>query len=177
MKSRRLIVVCSATPYLLRCSVNRLANALVGAAAAKVHFHGNINITIGGHGVFSYESRRRHDLPRLTVAALRNVLSYPRLLNGVKTLLRQPLDGRDFLILGVLHGGHTGAGRFTIQMNSARTAQTPAAGVLGAGQIQIVPDDPEKRGVSVYLDALFLAVDSECEAGHLWLAEDSDWMR
>src|SRR5690242_11835871 len=57
--------------------------ALIGAAAADVG-HRRVDIGVGRLGVLPQERRRGHDLPRLTVAALRHVELGPGLLYGVR---------------------------------------------------------------------------------------------
>ena len=71
------------------------ADILIGAAAADVIAHGLVDIGVGGVGRLGQQRRRGHDLAGLAIAALRNVLLDPRLLDWVAAVGRQAFDGGD----------------------------------------------------------------------------------
>src|SRR5258706_229930 len=104
---------------LLCRAVHGGADALVGATAADVG-HGLIDLLVAGVGGLGERRGRRHDLARLTVAALRHVLHLPRFLHAVARggcRGRQTFDRRD---LGGADGGDredAGAGRFAVQVD------------------------------------------------------------
>ena len=75
-------------------SVDRRADALVGAAAADVG-HRLVDVAVGRIRILREQRRRRHDLARLAVAALRHVEREPRLLHGRRARRRQAFDGDD----------------------------------------------------------------------------------
>ena len=67
-----------------RCGfVDRLPDSQVRSAAAKIPGHGVINFLIRWFRFFRKQRGRRHHLPRLTVAALRDVNFLPSYLYGV----------------------------------------------------------------------------------------------
>ena len=92
---------------------------------------------------------RGHHLSRLAVTALRHVELLPRGLHGGRFLRLQAFDGRDF------HAGlqrrqrrHAGARGLPVEVDGAGAAQRHAATVLGAGEIEVVAQDPEERGIA-----------------------------
>ena len=76
---------------------NRALNSRVRHAAAKVAVHVRDNFCFGRVGVFSQQHRGLHDLPRLTVAALRNLFGDPSALKRVIALRIEAFDGDDRL--------------------------------------------------------------------------------
>src|SRR6476661_7533322 len=79
----------------LRGVVNRSADADVGCAAAQVAGHGKVDVAVARPLDLLEQSGRRHDLPRLTVSALRHILGDPRRLDRVSLATGQSFDGRD----------------------------------------------------------------------------------
>src|SRR5882757_9713559 len=77
--------------------MNCRADAHVGGAAADVAIHRGINVRVGWLLVFAEQTDRRHDLPRLAVAALDHVEPLPCRLHGAGDLAFEPLDGGDLL--------------------------------------------------------------------------------
>src|SRR5258706_3701249 len=80
-----------------RRNMDRLANAPVGPAPADVG-HCSIDVCVSGTRPLSQQSCRRHDHAALAVAALRHLLRDPGLLHGMRSIMRQPFDRRDFSI-------------------------------------------------------------------------------
>src|SRR5579871_3034786 len=80
-------------------AVNRLANALVRAAAADVSAHEVVNIRVSWFRFFLKQSDSGHNLSGLTVAALRNVFLHPRLLYRMASV-----GGKTFNCCHVLPG-------------------------------------------------------------------------
>jgi len=68
--------------------VDRAANLRVGSAAANVATHGFVDIGISGVGGFGEQRGCSHNLPGLTIAALRNILFDPGLLHGMAAVGR-----------------------------------------------------------------------------------------
>src|SRR5450759_3245730 len=64
------MAVLRRTELTLRCLFDRRPDAHVGAASADVSRHGRIDVGIVGVGGGVEQSRRRHDLPGLTVSTL-----------------------------------------------------------------------------------------------------------
>src|SRR5882762_11233621 len=63
--------------------LHRRPDALIGAAAADVR-HGVVDLLVGRLRPLPEQRRRRHDLPRLAIAALRDVERRPCLLHGMR---------------------------------------------------------------------------------------------
>ena len=119
------------------------ADALVGAAAADVG-HRLVDVRVGRLGIFFEQRRGRHDLARLAVAALRHVDRRPRLLHRMRAVGRQALDGDD--LVGRLHVADTDRARalhLAVDVHRAGAALRDAAAVLGAGQADLLADDPQ----------------------------------
>ena len=74
--------------------MNSEANALIGAATAKIASHRIIDVLIAGVCVRGKKRRSRHDLPSLTVAALWYIIVNPRLLHRMQfAVLSEAFDG------------------------------------------------------------------------------------
>src|SRR4029434_3995002 len=63
---------------------DRAVNALIGATPADVALHGGVALRVGGLRALRQQRRRRHDLARLAVAALRYLLGDPCLLQRMR---------------------------------------------------------------------------------------------
>ena len=120
-----------------RCAaadVHRRADALVGAAAADVG-HRRVDVGVARLRVLPEQRRRRHDLARLAVAALRHVELRPGLLHRVRAVARQALDGDD--PVGRPSAAHRHAQErcdLAVDVHGAGAALRDAAAVLGAGE-------------------------------------------
>src|SRR5580700_8667497 len=119
-------------------------NARVGPAAADVSGHGAVDILVGRVGSFFEQRRRAHDLPGLAVAALRYFDLYPRALQGMIPLRREPFDGGDLFSRGARYGSAAGARRPAIEVHGAGAALRYSAAILRAGQAQMLAQDPEQ---------------------------------
>ena len=105
-----------------------------------------------GLGFFGEQLRRLHDLAGLAVAALRHFLGDPGLLQRVRGIRRQALDGDDLLAGDRAHIGLAGALRGAVDVDGAGAAQAGAAAVFGAGQSDVVADRPQQRGLRIGID-------------------------
>src|SRR5260370_22406073 len=143
----------------LRGVVNRSAGADIGCAAAEVAVHGKTDVAVAWPLDLPEQSGRRHDLPRLTVSALRHIMGDPRRPDRVSLATGQSLDGRD---LACADGGYrhrAGTQRSTVEKNRAGAALRHPAAELGAGQAKMVTQDPKQRSVRQYVNGVELAVD------------------
>src|SRR6266699_746485 len=68
---------------LLRGAMDRAADADVRGAAADGAVHRRIDVVIRWMGLFGQQHRRRHELARLAVSALRRLLGDPRRLQAL----------------------------------------------------------------------------------------------
>src|SRR5262252_2524010 len=114
----------------LRGSLDRRKNTLVATAPADVPGHRNVNFLVRGLALLRDQCRRLHDLPRLAIAALRNVLRAPCLLHWMIAVSREAFDRGDCMARSLLHGDDAGAHRFSIEVHGARAAQPDAAAEL-----------------------------------------------
>src|SRR6266850_1495214 len=147
--------------------VHRRANALIGAAPADVG-HRVVDVPVGRFGLLAQEGRGGHDLPRLAVAALRHVDRRPRLLDGVRAGGRQAFDGDDLVRrFHAADGKDAGAHERSVDVHGASAALRDAATILGARQADLLTDDPEQRGIGLYLHVTDAAIDAELRHGPL----------
>src|SRR5580765_2838954 len=147
--------------------VHRRANALIGAAPADVG-HRVVDVPVGRFGLLPQEGRRSHDLPGLAVTTLWDVELRPCLLHGMRAGGRQAFDGND--LVRRLHAGNgqdTRAHELSVDVHGAGAALRDAAPILGARQADLLTDDPEQRGISLYLHVTDAAVDVELRHGPL----------
>ena len=78
----------SRTLLLTRCAMDRSANTLVSATATDIAGHRAIDVLIGRSFLFPQKLGRLHDLPGLTVAALRHIQLTPSGLQRLRDELR-----------------------------------------------------------------------------------------
>src|SRR6185436_17452624 len=139
-----------------------LPDADIGAAATDVAVHGRVDVRIGRLADARKQAHRRHDLPRLAVAALNDIEPLPGRANSVGNAARDCLDGDDFLAGGVARGHRARPHRLTVDVHRARPALRTPASVFGAGQIELVAQDPQYRHVGIdAAEIVLLAVDGE----------------
>src|SRR5215469_7760548 len=150
----------------LGCAVDGLADALVRAAAADVAAHDFIDIGIARLGLFRQQGRRRHDLPRLAIAALWNVQLRPRFLHSVAAIGRQAFDGRDSLSRHARYGSDAGANGLSVLVDRARAAQRHAAAEFRTGHSQRVAQHPQQRHLWGHVYGLGLSVQGKSDARH-----------
>src|SRR5215475_1448397 len=138
--------------------MNRFANALIGAAAANVAAHEVVDIGVGGFRLLAKQRHGRHDLPGLTITALRNVLFHPSLLYRMASVRGQPFDCRDFLSRHRRYRCDAGASRLAINVNCTRATKRHATAEFCAGQVQRVPENPEQRHLWINFDGLGFSI-------------------
>src|SRR3984893_14802201 len=115
------------------------------------------------------QRRRRHDLPRLAVTALRDLQIEPGFLDRLPS--RGPthgLDGCDRSRADAVDRGDAGAHRLTVNVDGAGAAQRHPATELGAGHAEQVAQHPKQSRVAVNIDAVGRSVDFDGE-GHGYL--------
>ena len=147
------------------CAHDRLLDAGIGHAAAEIAVHVRDYFVLGRIGVLGEQRRRLHDLPGLAVAALRNLLGDPRLLQRMVALGAEAFDGGDFLAGDVAERCLAGSHRFTVDVNGAGATQAGTAPELGAGHLQLFADGPEQRRVVRRLDGQTPPVDVKIRHG------------
>jgi hypothetical protein len=125
-------------------------------------FHTGINLGFGRIGPFIEQTYYPHDHARRAKAALGSVRVEKGLLHRVQAaLLRQSLDGQNFLAIDCPHRSDTGMGALACDQNSAGAAAPVAAAGFGASQAEVFAQNFEERPVRIRSDGPGLAVHSE----------------
>src|SRR3954468_22689379 len=175
MKERRerICFVMSASLCLRKLggAPDCLDDPLIGTATAKIVGHRSLDLGQGRILALGDQRRRRHDLTALAIAALRNADFHPGLLNRMRAVVRQPLDGRDPLADRRRCRQLTGFHRLPVDMDRAGAAARDPATIFGAGEPDIVAQDPQQRGLRLDIHRLGLTVDAqgelhECVSSH-----------
>src|SRR5882762_11586428 len=83
------------------------------------------------------------------------------LLDGEGAIRGEAFDGGDFLSGDTGDRGDAGAGCLSVDVDGASAAKSHAAAKFGAGHVQGVTQDPEKRHVWADVDGLRLSVESK----------------
>src|SRR6185503_2289167 len=110
----------SVTSRLRRRGLDRLANALIGAAAADVARHGAVDVLVARRWRLGEQPRRLHHLAALTVPTLGHAEPAPgRLDSAADRRAPDRLDGRDRLTGGGRDRCDAGASRGAIQVHGA----------------------------------------------------------
>src|SRR5882724_3780289 len=153
----------------LRRGVDRRADARVGAATADVG-HRRVDVLVAGTAVLGEQRHRRHDLARLAVAALRDLVVDPGLLHRVQlAALREPFDGQHLLAGGGGHRHRARAHRLAVQVNGAGAALGDAAAEFGALHVEHVAQHPQQGHFGLDVDVVLLAVDGEFDHSEISL--------
>src|SRR5881394_409875 len=116
---------------------------------------------LGRIGIFGKKRCRLHDLAGLAVAALRDLLEDPGLLQGMIALGGQTFDGGDLLAERVADRGLAGANGFAVDVNRAGATQAGTASEFGTCHLQLLADDPEQRRIARRLAGHIPSVDIE----------------
>src|SRR5579872_1832988 len=105
-------MVFSLLRQLLCSSLDRFADANIGAAAANVSAHRFLDVLVGGFPAALEQRYSAHDLTALAVAALHNVLSHPDVLNhAAHAIFSDALDGHNRTIADQRNRNHARASR------------------------------------------------------------------
>src|SRR5712671_5757360 len=100
-----------------------VADAHIGPTAANVAGHSGYDLGIVWMGIACQQCRSRHDLPRLTIAALHHLTVEPGLLDfGACRRRANGLDGRDVRIADAIDRRYAGAGGYAVDMHGACAA-------------------------------------------------------
>src|SRR5260370_17046332 len=136
-------------------------DAVIGAAPADIG-HRFVDVLVGRFRRSFEQRRRRHDLTGLAIAALRDVDRRPRFLYGMRAGGGGAVEG-DGPVGGfyVSNPDRTGALHVVIDMHGAGAALRDPAAVFGAGEADLLADDPQERGICLHLDVAHAAVDVE----------------
>lgn len=146
----------------LRGIVDRGADPRIGAAAAQVARHPVVDIGIGRLRHIGQQVKRLHHLPRLAIAALRDLMVGPGGLHGMERGRgADAFDGGDARALEIAGKGLAGPHGLPVDQHGAGAAQGLAAAVFGAGQPDDIAEKPQKRHVGIGVKVMALAVDGQ----------------
>src|ERR671914_3075115 len=138
---------------------------MVGAAAADVAVHVAHDLLARRLGRRLQELGRFHDLPRLAVAALRHFLGDPGLLQRMRRVGRQALNGHYLGTLNATEGSYTAANCFAVHVYRAGAALRDATAVLRSSELELVADHPKEGRVRLRLCGDGVSVQGECRHG------------
>src|ERR1700728_2074391 len=121
--------------------MNGAAQTLISATAANIGDIG-VDIGIGRTGKLFEERDRGHDLPRLAVAALRNVFRNPGALHRMAIVRGEAFDGGNLRAIKGADWHRAGAHRLAVDMHRTGAALCDAATEIRAGQTDDIAHDP-----------------------------------
>src|SRR5437867_10554003 len=139
-------------------AMNSAADSLICSASADVPRHGGVNFRIGWFRFFRKQRRSRHQLTRLTVAALRHLLGDPGGLQRVARGRRKSFDGRDLLRSHIRYRGTAGTNSHSIEVDRAGSALLQSASELRSCQTYRVTYHPEQWRVRAYVNVILFSV-------------------
>src|SRR5258708_28912279 len=99
---------------------------------------------LGRIGILGEKRCRLHDLAGLAVAALRDLLEDPGLLQRMIALGGQTFDGGDFLADGVADLGLAGTNGFAVEVNRVGAAETRSYSEFCSSNIPMLHTYPHK---------------------------------
>jgi len=134
--------------------MNGPTNTLIGPTAAEVPGHGAVDVSIGRVGIPFQEGHGIHDLSRLAITALGDIIGIPGPLD--RMIFGDPFNSSNLLPLGVFYRNLTGPFRLTVDMNGAGPAKRLSAAVLRARQSEVLSDDPEQRDIRTHFNLMVL---------------------
>src|SRR5437879_13703100 len=106
------------------------ADANIGGTTTDVAIHGEIDVAVAGLRDSAQQRDRAHHLPRLTVAALRDVAGRPRALHGFGLTPRHTLNCRHISAANSSNRQRTGAQLPAVDEDRAGAAPRNAASEL-----------------------------------------------
>jgi hypothetical protein len=145
--------------------VNGLAQPEIGAAAAQI-VERLVDLNVGRVRDALQQIDHGHDLAGLAIAALRDILIDPRLLNRVQRVaIGQPLDRHHRATGDRRHRHDAGPRDRAIDMHRARPANTAPASEFRALEPGFAAQIPEQRHVFVAAERTLLSVDGKPHGG------------
>jgi hypothetical protein len=107
---------------------------------------------------------------RRAKAALDRLLGHQRLLDGVRTVAAQPLDGGNSAALGLGQGDLAASLGLAIHQHGAGAAIAGAAAIFGAGEIGAIAQGPQQRHPGIEREGQRAAIDGERDRHKAFLA-------
>ncbi len=152
--------------------MDRRADSHIGGAAAEIAAHRRVDVRIGGLRGFAQQPDRRHHLPRLAIAALHHVQLFPGREDRIRNASLHSFNRHHVSPVSVCDGDRTGPAGNAVEMDCAGAAQGLTAAILGPGQIELIPQDPEQRRIGVDVHTPHLAVNGHGQCHDQSLAPD-----
>src|ERR1700722_1437407 len=172
-KPRRESAPCGLRSILPMASRSLLGGALdgaedarIGAATADIAIHVANDVVTARILVRRKQRRGLHDLPGLAIAALRHLQIEPGLLQRMVAIGRQALDGGDVLARHHRDRRLARAHRLAVEMNRAGAAHACAAAVFRAGELEVLPHDPQQWCFRTGIHTCRLIIDGEGDRHH-----------
>jgi hypothetical protein len=126
--------------------VNGTKNTVMHTAPADVDFECFADIRIGGIGIVIEETFYGNDHAGCAETALRGLFVQEGLLDRMKcSRITQPLQCNEFRLSDVPHRHLTRRNGRTIDQDLARTALFKSAAKASSRQLQLVPENGQKR--------------------------------
>src|SRR5262249_21220466 len=107
-----------------RSPMNRLADSVIGPAAADVSRHELGDLCISRTWHLCQQRRRSHDLAALTVSALRNIFGDPCFLQRMQSVRAEAFYGSDLLAFDLRNWREARTRERAIHMNAASAAKS-----------------------------------------------------
>src|SRR5271155_4199057 len=166
-----LLVAC----HNVRGALDSFADSRIRAAATDVSGHGGVDVAVGWIGVGGEQGRRRHDLARLAIAALRHLQLDPGLLNPLAGRRgANSLDRGDALTGNCRDGRDARAHGHALEVDRAGAAQATAATEFRSAHTKDIAQHPEHGCVKVDVDPAGDSVNVDC-IGHQSLLTLVSW--
>jgi hypothetical protein len=128
-----------------RSHLNRGNNLVVGSTAADIALKRLLDFWLGRRGIFSKQGHAGQDHSRGAVTALHGIALNEGFLYRMQTIaVGDAFNGCDLLACHTGDGGDARAVWNAIDQNRAGSALALTASVLGAGEIQLIPQNEEQ---------------------------------
>ncbi len=126
--------------------LDRLDHFRVAGAAAQVAGKRIADLLHAGVGYFIEQRLGRQDHAGPAEAALQRRMLLERLLQRMQFIPgREPLDGQHLAAVGLTGQHQAGVDRLAVHEHGARAAIADVAAELGAGQVELIAQEPEQR--------------------------------
>ena len=126
---------------------HRQPHSRIRPTATDVPVHRCINLQIRWLSLRTNQRTRAHELPRLTVPALRDVEVSPRREERIGIAAAQSFNGRHRTRADRRQRCHARSHCLAVQVDGAGSSRRDATPELGAGQVQLTAQHPQQRRV------------------------------
>src|SRR5262245_40778518 len=146
-------------------TMNGGADARIGPAWTDVR-HSSVDVGVRRSWRLLQQRYRGHDLPRLAIAALRNIELDPRQLQGVLSICGKPLDRGDVLAGNGSNRIAAGPDGLTVDQHCAGATLRDTAAEFRSLELEGIAQHPQQRRVRLHVDRVRDAVhaDGDCHS-------------